>query len=1411
MKPVELEIIMRDSTRQGMQSVEGNVDALNKQIEQQTSLIQKLETDLKTMQAAFEKASHSGDQTENIAMIAALRKEVAKLKGALADLEKQQRQTSSAPVATPVAPLGLKEQIAEVKANIKYMEDYVKQYEKSMKGMAPGKEQVAMRQELEGARTALLAEKEALAGLEEQMGSAGQKQATLRTQIAQLKQEMSLMTEGTEEYQEAMKHLGELQDQYGDISTQGRIFSDDNKNIKATMDAVSGLSGAMTAGVGVASLFGMQEEKLAQIQTKLQAVMAITMGVQQVANTLNKDSYFTHVLLAGAKNMLTVANTRLAVSLGISNVAAKALMATLTLGLSVVITGLIALWDKYRTVQNAATKAQEEATEAAKKQAEAEGELRKSAAGSVGAQLLEYKKLQNAYQDLGDDVKKKKKFIDENKKSFEELGISVRGVKDAENLLIDGEEAFLRTMNNRALIAASMELAAEKYKEAIAKMMEVDAKKKKAEGYTGKDLDADDLTLASRMAADEMHKKRGGNFLEGISEENMEENLKKYAQTGNEFYVKVLEEFNREKEKAIETVTEQNKGALERNAEEERKNVEKFMNEGAESLKNGTKLTQENKDIFQRAGFVPFKKTDKNSFDKETKADELAEAELKVRQKINNMTLSLMEEGEAKKKALARKQFDDELARIDQEERERLKALQAAQKNGMMVTPEQVATVKDQAKQQRDLAGEKYIKDFFTVEKEYADKSKKLKAEKIQAQIEYDKEYGTYQEKRLAIEMEFNEKLADIQTKRREAEKKGDTETVALMDIALAKTTKDKGKSLMSMDYEQLKESPEYIRAFENLKETSSDTLNSLLAQFENAKQTAAKVLSPDQLREYTSTIQSIMDELDKRNPFQSLSDKKKELAEAEEELALAQTELENARQTAEAVKGGAKIENGITSSKFNPKTGKIESTKAYLTEAQALEKVKDKTEKYNAAKDKVTKSDAKVKKSQKEVRDQVDELCNTIDDLGKSIGGPAGEIISLIGNIGSFTLMAMDGVEAAADTSANAISTVEKASVILAIISAAIQIATKIASLFKDDDGVAEYERATKVYESYITILDKIIEKQKELFELNSKTGQQAYENAKEMVLKQEDASRELGKQYLDSGASKGFLGMGSSSSKGVDQRKDISTKAWNEAKNALGRDFYNYNIGDGRMTGLFDLSAEQLSKLQKDAPLFWAELHDDTQKYLQQIIDCNDELTKLENDRKEGLVKTDFDSFLSSFTDMLTDMNSSSKDFADNFEEYLKNAILSSLITDKYRDRIKILYNNWAAATDSDEKLTAEEAEALRKEREAITEDMLKKRQELADAFGWGSDSSSSQSGRAGATTTVTEETAGKIEGIATSIQIRIISMDDKMTDISQYAYDAIGILSTIAENTVFCKRLADIADVVEKIERDGVKIKG
>ena len=603
-------------------------------------------------------------------------------------------------------------------------------------------------------------------------------------------------------------------------------------------------------------------------------------------------------------------------------------------------------------------------------------------------------------------------------------------------------------------------------------------------------------------------------------------------------------------------------------------------------------------------------------------------------------------------------------------------------------------------------------------------------------------QYQDYTDQRLAIERKFNEDIATLQEQRKQAVKNGDTEQVEQIDRSIAQATKNKGMELMGLDYDKLKESPEYVRAFENLKETSSETLNSLLTQLENAKQTAAQVLSPDQLREYTSTIQSIMDELDSRNPFQSLSDKKKELAEAEEELANAQRELENARAQAEAVKGGGKIENGVKSSKFNQKTGKIESTKAYLSEAQALEQVQKKTEKYNTAKDKVVKKDNQVKKAEKEVRTQISELADTIDELGKTIGGPAGEIISLIGNIGAFAMTAMSGVEAAADTSANAISTVEKASVILAIISAAMQVAMKIVDLFGKDDTTEKYEKAKEAYESYISILDRVIEKQLELAEaLTGDNANAAYQKAIDTVREQSANARVLGQQYLNSGASR------KSHSKGYDEVDDMSWEGWKQAADTLGItvDEFKKKMG-GRMTGLFDLTDEQLAKLQEDAGIFWSQLDSDTQKYADQIANGVEKVAEVMEQRITDATLIDIDSLRSDFQDLLFDMDSDSADFADNFEEYMRNAILNSMLKEDYMDRLTAwrekLYNAM------DDGVTEDEYNDLKAEGQRIADEMKAKRDAMSEMYDWGKDDDEREASKKGFAS-MSQDSADKLDG--------------------------------------------------------------
>ena len=408
-------------------------------------------------------------------------------------------------------------------------------------------------------------------------------------------------------------------------------------------------------------------------------------------------------------------------------------------------------------------------------------------------------------------------------------------------------------------------------------------------------------------------------------------------------------------------------------------------------------------------------------------------------------------------------------------------------------------------------------------------------------------QYQDYTDERLAIEKKFNDDIAALRIQREKFQKEGNTEKVQQTDRSIAQATKMKGESLVNFDYEQMKKSPDYVRAFENLKQTSTETLNSLLEQLEDAKESAARVLSPDQLREYTSTIQSIMDELEDRNPFQMLADRKRELAEAEEELAKAKKELE-------AVQGGAQIVTGVKNTKYNASTGKIESEKTYLTAAEAMAK-------YNKAQDKVIKKSAQVTSAEKKVTESFDKLFSAIQDVGGSIGGLTGEIIGMIGSIGSTVMTSIEGLSAASKASSAAIQTVEKASVILAIISAAIQLATKVASFFAAD--YSEYNKAKEAYESYVKVLDTVIEKQKKLMQtMTGENAKNAYKYALELIDIQTKATRELGKERLNAGASAG------SHSIGVRIKNGMSDSGWKQALDALGTSTYNY-IKEGRMTG--------------------------------------------------------------------------------------------------------------------------------------------------------------------------------------------------------------------------------------------------
>lgn len=602
-------------------------------------------------------------------------------------------------------------------------------------------------------------------------------------------------------------------------------------------------------------------------------------------------------------------------------------------------------------------------------------------------------------------------------------------------------------------------------------------------------------------------------------------------------------------------------------------------------------------------------------------------------------------------------------------------------------------------------------------------------------------QYQDYTQKRLAIEKEFDADISLLEKKRTKAKATGNTDEVDKLTGAIAQATAAKGKSLMAVDLEQLKTDPDYIKAFENLNDVSVETLEKLKQEFESAKQTAAESLNPEDLREYTNTIQALTDEINNRNPFTALKKAKEDLKTADEELRQAELRVTQAQ------------------TKFG---------KGSKEEQAALENLRQ-------AKDKQIKKNRQYQAAEKSVTGSIKELCDNLDQVGSTIGGTVGEVVSLVGQIGSVTMASIQGFETAANASSKAISTLEKASVILTIISSAYQIASKIISIFSDDDGEAAYQKAKEMYKSYIQVLNDVIDKQKELVStLDAKNAQNSYEYAKSLYDKQADAARQMGKDYLNSGASKGFLGIGSKASHGVKQRENMSSEAWGQLdewakENNITQQILN-SIKSGRMTGLFDLTIEQIMTLKEQAPLFFAKLDSDTQDYLNDLVgvkDAQDELLKTLN---EGITGVDFDSVGDDFQDMLTDMDSDAKTMLQNlsnsFSEMMRKSLIQQMYKAKYKDQLQKWYNMWADAmkdgSDGGTTITDKEQEALDSLKNSIIQGATDAAQKINEQFKT-ADDVLDKSSLEGAVASLSEETGSKIAGVMNATNINLADLTD------------------------------------------------
>lgn len=412
-------------------------------------------------------------------------------------------------------------------------------------------------------------------------------------------------------------------------------------------------------------------------------------------------------------------------------------------------------------------------------------------------------------------------------------------------------------------------------------------------------------------------------------------------------------------------------------------------------------------------------------------------------------------------------------------------------------------------------------------------------------------------------------------------------------------------------------------------------------------------------------------------------------------------------------------------------------------------------------------------KRSQKEWQDLYNTLSKVerqFDEIGNTVGGTVGEIISAAGGIATSTLQMIDGIVTLANGSSEAMSStaqaasasiqaVEKASVILAIIGAALQIATKIASLF-GNSSMEYYESLKDELGAINEIYGDIIEKSKEKIVFGGGfAALESYREANDLLERQIENYRKLAEAGGDARktgshsyayrANERLSGRSASGKSGVEAGKG----RFEDISEVLGKSIT-------KVQDLYNLTGEELYLVQTKFPEAWSKIPEEITDSLQAIIDCREESEKLRDALNEAITGVSFDSFYNEFIDMLSDMDMSAEDMAENFGEYLRKSILAAMVAKNFQEDINKLYDKWVAAGEEDSlggmTITEDEARDIQDEYKKLVDAMVLARDNMSQAFGWNSSSSSQSSTSRGFGTEMTHEDAGELSGRFTALQI-------------------------------------------------------
>lgn len=955
-------------------------------------------------------------------------------------------------------------------------------------------ENIAIRKKVneEAANTAdaLAATERQLKKEAEEAAKNASKHESLRTKIRELKLELVEMEaagqRNTAKYKEIQEEVGRLTDAWGDATVQASILAHDQRGMQGLISGLSGISGAMSAAQGAVALFAGENEDLQKIMLKVQSLMAITMGLQQLQASLDKDSAFRLVTLNGLKEMWNKLIGNSAEVIETENDALKENATSQQLDAAATNTGTAAQ-TKNNTSTVAGTAAQVANTAATKSATAAtvSGTIATRAASialkglkaalistGIGAIIVLVGELVGWLVSLFDTISETEKrqeelneVMDEGAKAYGKAQAEISGYItkiDKFNGSKNQEKELVKELNSKYGEAIGYYDSLSKWKEVLVTKGEAYCtmllKEAEAQAILNKYTEA-------FIAVEEARNKKASDYGHWYTTKAGDEQRKKDAvadaQATADYWMQAY------KDKMAEA-----------------QSVKLDFNIGGHTdPKSGNKGGgKSGSDFDPKKAALETQKAIDDYKDKVKKYLKGANDE------VNQLIIDSQEEGLVKElnvsQSATRRRLEDwenQLRQLAEQRKAMLKAVYMQQKGATEVGwSESDAGKKSIEQYMKDLlADENISKEYYRVRQQITENGEN---EIMLIRQKYDdmliEQYGTNLQKQELLYRKWMNKMKFLPAE------------------YVAEATRQMDEEFAKLSSENFKEIIDWDSVFGSLDKQSIQSLQINLERVNKYFEENKESMDGKEIKEYTDAIKQMEDEIASRNPFaamhksiKDMSASKTELVNALKELSTAQNELNAAE---EAHKLAMQEQRDVIEA---IKRGELTQECQQQADAadnlrQATERLADAQKKNAQAENNVIKSRNNLTQSYKSFAQNLKNAGGVIkdvggkaknlaqvfsDDIADGIGkgldfiddilGAASDVINAVSDVGksaakgieSTVDAAAQGATASAAAGASAMSTIEKASVILAVISAALQVATAIANLFNNDDKKQE------------------------------------------------------------------------------------------------------------------------------------------------------------------------------------------------------------------------------------------------------------------------------------------------------------------------------------------------------------------